>query len=143
MKPEYSNNIYADANIIRLTAGFVVLFTALFTIFNLGYLSLFLALDFALRAFGKLPSPLFLLSKLIARVFRLSKKSVFAAPKKFAAAIGFVFSCGIFLLYLFEQNLAANIVTVTLVFCSFLESALQICLGCYVYDWFLAPLKNK
>jgi hypothetical protein len=143
MKTVHSKNIYADANIIRLTAGFVVFFATLFTIFNWGYLSIFLAFDFALRAFSKIPSPLFWISKLTAGTFGLRNISVFAAPKKFAAKIGFVFSIGIFVLYLFEQNLAANIVTLILVFCAFLESALQICLGCYVYDWFVAPLKNK
>ncbi|HSH64691.1 MAG TPA: DUF4395 domain-containing protein, partial [Bacteroidia bacterium] len=99
-------------------------------------LSLLLSFDFALRAFGS--GKLSLLRNVsfqISRYLKLKNKPVDAAPKKFAASLGFVFSLSSGILHLFGLHDAATIVLVMLIFCALAESILSFCLGCLMYNW--------
>lgn len=137
-----ATKLYLEENAVRIVAAQVVIVSSVVLITQWEYLALLLAIDFALRAFTALPSPLALLAKLIVNKFGWKKNPIFAPPKKFAAAIGFAFSLSIFILFLIGQDIAAYAVGGVLVFCAVLESVFQICLGCYAYDWFVAPFKN-
>lgn len=134
---------YLEENTIRFVALQVVIISVILLAAQSKYLALLLAIDFAVRAFTYLPSPLAAVAKFLVKQFNIERKPVFSAPKKFAAAVGFVFSLSIFLLFQFELTIAAFVVGGVLVFCAVLESFFKICIGCYVYDWLIVPFTKK
>jgi hypothetical protein len=132
-----------NENVVRLVAGFVLIF-AIATVFT-GWvvLPIYLSIDFFLRAFTNIKPPFALAAQQLAKTFHLEVKLIYAAPKKFAAAIGFVFSVVISALLLSGFIDTAKIVTGVLVVFATLESVFAICAGCYVYSWIVAPLIER
>ena len=57
------------------------------------------------------------------------------APKRFAAALGFVFSIFIASTFFFGLVLSSKVITITLLVCAMLEAFLGVCVGCYVYHF--------
>lgn len=137
------SKFYIDENIARLIAAQVIAITVFALIFQWEFILLLLTIDFAVRAFTYYPSPLAFLAKIITRLLSLKPKLVLAAPKKFAAGVGFVFVLTIFILVYFNYLFAAYIVGGILIIFAFLESVFKICMGCYVYNWIVAPIINK
>jgi len=143
MNKQETFGIYKDERVIRITAAAVVILTLIILITRREIAAVFLALDFGIRAFTMQHSLLSLIAKSIAGIFRLKPKPVFAAPKKFAALLGFIFSTTIFALVHFHLFTEAYIVGGILIFCAFLESAFNICIGCYIYNLVIAPVVNQ
>lgn len=143
MSSPKTNTLYLEENTVRIVALQVVL--AVITILLTGkyYFALLLTADFAIRAFTSLPSLLGSISRYIVTQLKLEPVRIFAAPKKFAAAVGTVFSLAVFLLFYFNLNTYAYIAGGVLAFFAFLEGAFKICVGCYVYDWFIVPFLKK
>lgn len=134
---------YIDENIVRIIAAEVIVITAV-SLWQGWLLPLFiLSADFALRAFTYQPAPLAAIAKATALLLKLTRKPIFAAPKKFAAGIGFVFAATTLTLLYLELWTAVYIVGGILIFFALLESAFKICAGCYVYNWTVAPILNK
>lgn len=140
---DMSSKLHTDENVVRITAAQVVLLTGVILFTHWSVLAALLAVDFAIRAFSACPSPLALLSKSVVKSLQLDPHPIFAPPKKFAAGIGFVFSLTIALLFYFKLVVAAYVVGGILVFCAILESVFKICLGCYAYNWIVAPVVNR
>jgi hypothetical protein len=117
----------------RVTAGGVVMMGALAIALQLRWLSIVMAVGFLLRVMaGPRLSPLALLSRRVI-VPRLpwAPRLVAGPPKRFAQAIGLVFSSTAALLfYVFALGGAAYAVLGALVVAAVLESAFGICLGC-------------
>jgi len=134
---------YIDENVSRLIAGQVIILVLISFYSHWTYLLLGLTLDFGLRAFSFYPSPLALIAKSVIRLLKLKTKLVFAAPKKFAAGVGFIFSLAIFLLAFFNYFTGAYVVGSILIIFAFLEATFKVCMGCYVYNWIVAPIINK
>jgi hypothetical protein len=132
-----------NENVVRLVAALVLL-TAIGT-FVTGWavLALYLSVDFFLRAFTGFKPPFALAAQQLSKALHLEVKPIYAAPKKFAAAIGFVFSVVISALLLSGFVETARVVTGVLVVFATLESVFGICAGCYVYSWVVAPLIEK
>jgi hypothetical protein len=132
-----------NENVVRLVAGFVLL-SALVTI-GTGWaiVPIYLSIDFFLRAFTSIKPPFALISKEIARALHLEIRPIYAPPKKFAAAIGFVFSVAISASLLSGFTTTAIAVACILAIFATLESVFAICAGCYVYSWVVAPLLEK
>jgi hypothetical protein len=127
-----------DETLVRLVALFVFLLTIGYIVTQRVALPVLLAADFTLRVLnaGKF-SPLLQISKSISHALNLSKKPIFAAPKRFAAGIGLLFSLVILALHLSGIN--TNIPSGILAFFAALESFIGFCAGCYIYqllpDW--------
>ena len=134
------NKLYLDENLIRVVAMEVAIISSFALLFQNKLIALFLIVDFALRAFTHQTSPLGYIAKLFKTM--VVPKPIFAPPKKFAAALGFVFSLSILILFVLEFNIPALVVGGLLIGCALLESVLKICVGCYIYTWFVAPFKN-
>jgi|SRR5690554_1210671 len=134
---------HVDENVVRLVATQVFLLTLITLLTEWAWLGLFLAIDFGLRAFTSAPSPLALIAKKITKTFKLTPKSIFAPPKRFAATLGFIFSIGITVFLFLYNPSVAYVIGGILFFCAILEAIFNICLGCYVYNWMVAPLVNK
>lgn len=135
--------LYADENVVRLVAAQILIIVIISLVGQWAYPFLFLAIDFSLRALTQIQSPIAFSGKTIARSFGLKSRPIFAAPKKFAAGLGFIFSTAAFVFFAFQWYTAGYITGSVLIFCSLLESAFSICLGCYVYNYVVAPLLRK
>lgn len=132
-----------DEAVIRVNA-FITLTLALIGLtIQMPYLFYFLVIDFAIRGIFHKSSVISFVSKLSVNLFNFSAKPVFAPPKYFAARIGFIFSLIIAISIQFQLTWVGWTMGILLIICAALESFLSICVGCYVYDWFFAPLKNK
>lgn len=143
MKKIISKN-HVNEKIVRIIAGQVVLLTILLLFTSWKILALFLVADFALRVFTKTPSLLAFNAKLISKTFNLKPKPIFAAPKRFAASLGLLFSILIALLLYLDYTSIAYIVGSILIICAALEAFLNVCLGCYIYNWVIVPFdKNR
>lgn len=130
------SNRKTNETTIRIIA-FITLLLILISVYTSNFfLSLFLLIDFSLRGFlnGK-GSLLKLTAQKIVKHFNLKTKTINAAPKEFAAKIGFAFT----LLILFSQvanyNTLAFIFGGVMIFCTLLESIFSVCLGCYFYSF--------
>jgi len=124
-----------NEHVVRIIA-FMVALIAIFSISFDNYLPIvLLTIDFALRAFttGKF-SPLKFIALKVAKALSLKPKMTDLAPKKFAAAMGFVFCLFIATTFVFSLNTLSLILTSTMTIFALLESVLAICVGCYVYS---------
>lgn len=134
---------YADENVVRIIAGLVLIIATLALVLHSRMLFFLLMIDFALRAFTYQPAPLAAGAKLIARSLQLGPYPIFAAPKRFAAGLGFAFSLIIFILLSFNLDMAAYFTGGLLIICALLESAFRICVGCYLFSWVVAPIMRR
>jgi hypothetical protein len=57
--------------------------------------------------------------------------------------LGFIFSILIVVLFFLEFYYTAKIVGSFLILFAILESVFNICVGCYIYNWIIAPFENK
>lgn len=126
-----------DERSVRLVAAQVVFLGAIFCIIPNIWIPLFFSIDFAIRAFTKLNvSVLGNVAKYITSNFLAEEKQLIdRAPKRFAAALGVLFSFVTLinvLLGLYQISLA---VMITLLACAILEAFFAVCVGCYVYHF--------
>lgn len=135
------SNEKANENVVRITAFWVVMLTALFILVPNVYVPLYLAMDFYIRAFTKSKySPLSWMSAGVARWMNLEPHWIDKAPKIFAARVGLLFSILMFSLVVFGLTVPAVIAASVLVLFAFLECGLNFCAGCWVYTYIVAPL---
>ncbi len=120
----------------RTTAAGVVVLAALALVLQQPWLSVVLAVGFLLRvASGPKLSPLALIaSRVIVPRLPWEPRLVAGPPKRFAQAIGLVFSLASALLfYAFGADLAGYAVLGALLVAATLESAFGLCLGCRAF----------
>lgn len=118
-----------------MIAGFTVVLALLAIILQSPVLTAILLLQFVLRtAFGPRAEPvsLFISSRLVS-FLRIPDKPGAGAPRRFAQAIGLVFSLSALVLMLTHQTLAFQIVLGILAFCAALEAIVGFCVGCFVF----------
>ncbi len=129
---------------VRAAAG--ILFAAAFTSFmaawyvgNFIYMKLFITaflLDFLVRIFiNPQYSPTLIIGRFFVRKQRVEYTG--AAQKRFAWSLGLVLAITMFIVLVVNNivgplNLLLCLICLTLLF---FESALGICLGCYIYNW--------
>lgn len=138
-----ANKFYTDENTVRATAFLIIIVLAVALFFKWPYLVLLLVFDFITRALGLSLSPLALFSKSISKILGLKRKPIFAAPKRFAATLGSVFTLLVFLLMLNEFDNSAFAVGFLLIILASLESFFKVCVGCYLYQFIVIPIQNK
>jgi hypothetical protein len=134
------NSLQLNEKVVRVNAFLTILIASVSLILKNEWLILFLAFDFFIRGYTKWPSPVSFVSKFIVKLLNLTPIAIYAPPKKFAAKVGFVFSIVIFLFTLVQWEFMSILVSIILIACAFLEAFLKICVGCYVYDWFIVPV---
>lgn len=120
--------------VVRIVAAFVVLIVIVSFLFQLWPLAIMLGVDFMTRAFFKgQGSVLKMMAQFLFEKSGAQPKWVDAAPKKFAAGIGMIFSFALAIGTFFDWNVFSLIVLIIFGFCAILESALAFCVGCQVY----------
>lgn len=142
IKKNTSKN-HVNEKVVRLVAAQVILLTLVILLTEWIWLALFLAADFALRAFTRVPAPLAVIAKGLTKVFRLTPKPIFAPPKRFAASLGLLFSLAIALFLYLQEQPATYATGAILIVCASLEAVFNICPGCYVYNWVVVPVVNR
>jgi uncharacterized membrane protein len=138
-----TNKYYTDENTVRSTAFFVIVVISVSLFFKWPFLLLLLVFDFIIRALGLSLSPLALFSKSILKILGLKRKPIFAAPKRFAATLGSLFTLLVFLLMLNGFDNSAFAVGFLLIILASLESFFKVCVGCYLYQFIVIPIQNK
>lgn len=136
--------ISVNENKARLTAGLVVILTALYILTKLWLIPLFLLFDFFARGFN-LPSYslLNIISDKLVAIFSIGNKPTDRAPKRFAAKIGFLFSLAVIVCVALGLKNTAIILAIVLVTFALLESGFGFCAGCHVYSFYSKFLKKK
>jgi hypothetical protein len=127
--------ITVNENKVRVIAFFVLVLAIVYLLTDLWLIMAFLVVDFLLRAFnlGKY-SLLGFLADAVIKQLKIKTKPVDRAPKRFAAAMGLVFTIAILLTAFLHFVVLANILTVILCCFATLESFAGFCAGCYVYS---------
>jgi hypothetical protein len=132
-----------NESVARVASFLVTIIVTIVVLFKAPYMLILLGTDFALRAFTNgTYSPIKYLAKQLYRYSGLSEKKGDAAPKKFAAAIGFIFSFSIAALQLAQYFILADVVAGVLVFCAALEAFAGFCVGCVIYTY-IQPFFNN
>ncbi len=142
-KKDIARLYYIDEHIVRIIAAEVLVLTVLAVVTGSYIPALVLVLDFAARAFTGMPSLLAALARAVVVLLQLDPRPVFAAPKKFAAVLGFIFSLFLAVFLFLDHALAAATAGTILAVCALLESIFRVCLGCYVYNWIVVPLIHR
>jgi len=132
--------VYIDENVAALTAYQVVLITVFGIYFRQQWLLFFLAFDFFVRAAGLFTSPLAFVAKKITAFLFFENKPVFAAPKRFAAFLGFLMSVIITFFYDSQTGVLLGFVLVIL---AAIESVFKICIGCCIYNYLVVPIRKN
>jgi len=133
-----------NENVARIAAFITIVITIIALLFKLPVLLIALGADFALRAFTSgTYSPVKQVSKQFFRLSGLSEKIADAAPKQFAAGIGFVFSIAIAVFQFTHYYILADATAFVLLFCAALEAFVGYCLGCTVYTYAVIPFLKK
>lgn len=130
VSPQKANEI-----VVRIIAIQVIVFSLISTFLNNYYISAFLVLDFSLRSFtnGNL-SPLKKVGIAVNELLNFKPKIIPAAPKKFAAGLGVVFSVLITISLIFNWLIVSITLGSLLIICAALEGFLGICIGCHIYS---------
>jgi len=134
-----------DENSTRIGAFLVIVIAVVALYTGIYWLSILLAVDFAIRAFtneGKF-SPIKQLAKLLANQLSVPKKPIDAAPKKFAAGVGFAFAISIAVAQFFLFTKTAYAIGSVLLVCAVLESFFAYCVGCIVFTFLVLPLLKQ
>jgi|SRR5690606_30364259 len=134
---------YVDEHAVRLIAFAVAVLAVALLVTHWVWLGVLLAVDFFVRAFTRLPSPLAVPVRASLRRLNIQPKPIFAPPKRFAAGLGFFFSLATVGLLAGGYPLAAGLVGALLIVCAVLESVFGVCLGCYVYSGIVSPVLRK
>lgn len=125
-----------NENTTRVIAIEVIALSLLALLTNNFFITLVLEMDFAIRAYSNgNASPLKFIAKRISSLFPFEEKLANAAPKKFAASVGFFFSIAILAFQLLELQTAAYITGALLISCAFLEGVFGICVACIIYPY--------
>ncbi len=133
-----------NENASRIAAAITIIVTALSMYFDSFILIALLAADFALRAYSSSGnSPVKYITKAVVRTFNIKNKPIDAAQKRFAAELGFILSLAICLFQIFRNYAVADVMGFVLIFFAFLESALNLCVGCIIYTYFALPFLRK
>ena len=119
----------------RLVAAGVVLMCALTIAFDLRWATILIAYGFVARVLsGPTLSPLGqLVTRVVTPRLGLRERPVAGPPKRFAQAIGVVFSVTALILTGLGSWTAAEVILALLATAAFLESALGLCLGCKAF----------
>ncbi len=125
-----------DGGAVRLAALAVLVLAALVAWRGLGWAALALASDFALRARGRADlSPLALAAGRLRQSLGWPARPVNAGPKRFAAALGMLFSLGAGLGLLAGHRTLGTALAGVLAACAGLEGLFGFCMACQIHPW--------
>jgi hypothetical protein len=134
-----------DSRVSRLTVFLNVVLMALFIATSNPVYIFVVAMDYFIRAaLDPQYSPLRFLAAGFINIFEFEKKPIGLAPKIFASRLGFLCALAAFLLVLMGYTTAALAVAGVLMILALMDSVLNICVGCLIYNYLVYPFyKDK
>ena len=130
------SGIQTNETVVRLVAAQVLVSVGISAITGFYWLTAFVLLDFALRAFANGKGSLLKFSaKRFATAFKLMPKPTDEAPKLFAARVGFVVLTAMLVFQVTGQSIMGSIAAVGIITFAFLESIFAFCVGCVLYQF--------
>ena len=123
----------------RFVAAMVVILTLSFLVTSNIWVLIFILYGFLARVLtGPTLSPIGLIAtKILVPLFGNPEKLVPGPPKRFAQAIGLVFSAAALITLLFSEISATRYLIGILGFFASLEAFVGFCTGCYVFGWLI------
>ena len=123
----------------RFVAAMVVILTLSFLVTPNIWVLIFILYGFLARVLtGPTLSPIGLIAtKILVPLFGNPEKLVPGPPKRFAQAIGLVFSAAALIALLFSEISATRFLMGILGFFASLEAFVGFCTGCYVFGWLI------
>tara|TARA_Y100001960_G_scaffold74327_1_gene79144 strand:+ start:1359 stop:1847 length:489 start_codon:yes stop_codon:yes gene_type:complete len=123
----------------RFVAAMVVILTLSFLVTANIWVLIFILYGFLARVLtGPTLSPIGLIAtKILVPLFGNPEKLVPGPPKRFAQAIGLVFSAAALITLLFSEISATRYLIGILGFFASLEAFVGFCTGCYVFGWLI------
>ena len=123
----------------RFVAAMVVILTLSFLVTANIWVLIFILYGFLARVLtGPTLSPIGLIAtKILVPLFGNPEKLVPGPPKRFAQAIGLVFSAAALIALLFSEISATRFLIGILGFFASLEAFVGFCTGCYVFGWLI------
>ena len=123
----------------RFVAAMVVILTLSFLVTANIWVLIFILYGFLARVLtGQTLSPIGLIAtKILVPLFGNPEKLVPGPPKRFAQAIGLVFSAAALITLLFSEISATRYLIGILGFFASLEAFVGFCTGCYVFGWLI------
>ena len=123
----------------RFVAAMVVILTLSFLVTANIWILFFILYGFLARVLtGPTLSPIGLIAtKILVPLFGNPEKLVPGPPKRFAQAIGLVFSAAALITLLFSEISATRYLIGILGFFASLEAFVGFCTGCYVFGWLI------
>jgi hypothetical protein len=121
-----------DEHASQLVGAFV-LFLLIGSYFTSDYILYFLLLDFLIRSINARFSPLARLARFILDKLHIPPKPIGAAPKRFAARLGLLFSIILLALLYINCLIGYQIVFVLFTIAVGLEAIFKFCIGCKIY----------
>ena len=129
-----------DRNVVRTNGALTTAALGLYAVTGSALIIVPLALDYVMRASMNAPtSPMARLAKRIAAFLGLEHRAMDKAPKVFASRIGVMFAMAAAVAHFVAPEFAAPIALALALF-TFMESALDFCVGCVVYTYIALPL---
>ncbi|HYQ55959.1 MAG TPA: DUF4395 domain-containing protein, partial [Draconibacterium sp.] len=129
-----------DSNVSRLTVFMNVVLMGIFlTTRNPLFIGI-VAIDYFIRAILKVEySPVRFIALSVVSAFNLEKKPINLAQKIFASRLGFICALLAVILQLLGYSTGAVISASILMVLSFMDSVLNFCVGCLIYNFFVLP----
>jgi hypothetical protein len=120
----------------QINAALAILSLIFFFFTSYKWIIVVLAIDFFIRGFLNLSYSFYsAISKTILRIFKIKPLMVNAAPKIFAAKIGFIFCCMIAVSYLLDFQKISLVIGSVFMFFAALESIFRFCIACRIYPF--------
>ena len=138
------SNKYINATAARVNAVYTLILLALNMFFGYVYISIFLVVDFFIKAFlaEYFKSPLSYLSSITTKILNLPFKKKNMGQKMFAARIGMFMSLLIASFGYYKVLIGVYVASGIFMSLVLLEALTGFCMGCYLYSLCLA-VKNK
>lgn len=134
------SNEKIDSNVSRTTIFLNVLFMSLFMVAGHPAFMLVVSIDYFIRAFLNMKySPLRITALSIVNITGATKKPIDLAQKIFASRLGFLCAVFSFMFSLFGMDTASALVAGFLMILSIMDSVLNICVGCLIYNYLVFP----
>jgi len=127
-----------DTHTLRLSGILLFIFTLLFLSENSIIWMLPVVLELAIRAiFSAKYAPMFVLSKMVIKILKISPQLEDAAPKQFAVRVGFFMAILILFFSVLGIDKFASFISIILLLCIGLEVIFKFCVGCVMYAWLM------
>ena len=128
------NFVQVDSNVARFSALLVALLVIFYLLTHNVFVLFYLVADFTVKLFlTPKASPIWLLSMLLCRSFKITPKLVDGGAKRLAAFLGLFFVILLIVAHFVATPFVILVLAALFLFCSLLDLFFDYCIGCKIY----------